>query len=110
MGLAQQPLSITDLLQLASPEIHDSTLNIFSEIVSPSLSVNQRQRSFKSIQEKDGRYLITFVLDTNFVFPIIRNAVASHDPGQPIHHLFDRDGAIPQFATMIPFITLATSL
>ena len=102
MGLAQQPLSTTDLLQLASPEIHDSTLSIFSEIVSPSLSVNQRQRTFKSIQEKDGRYLITFVLDTNFVFPIIRNAVASHDPGQPIHHLFDRDGAIPQFATMIP--------
>ncbi len=36
MGLAQQPLSTTDLLQLASPEIHDSTLSIFSEIVSPS--------------------------------------------------------------------------
>lgn len=101
-AVAQKPLSTAHLLQLASPEIHDSTVNMFADIVSQSLPPNQRQRTFKLIQEKDGRYVVSFSLDTNTVFPIIRKAVASHDPSRPIHHLFDRSGTIPPFGTMQP--------
>lgn len=101
-AIAQKPLSTSHLLELASPEIHDSTLNMFTGIISQTLPLKQRQRTFNSIQEKDGQYMVSFSLDTNTVFPKIRDVLASHDPSGSIHHLFDRDGSLPPFATMVP--------
>jgi len=105
-AIAQKPLSNTHLLNLASPAIHDSALSMFSEIVSQYLPQDQRLRSFQSIQEQDGQYTVSFSLDTNTVFPMIRQAVSKYDTGQPINYLFDRNGVLPLFTTIKPTVPL----
>ena len=104
--LAQKPIASSHLVKLARPNIHDSTVSVFSEIISESLSSFDRRRNLKSILNDDDRYIISFSLDTSIVYPKINNRLAMHDTKLPLSYLFDRNGQLPSFSTLRPTTSL----
>ena len=104
--LAQAPLSIGKIVNMALPTMHDSTVGLFTEIISEVMSIDQRQRSFRKASEKDGQYVFHFTLDTTGVLPMIRKTIEHYRLSRPLHYLFDRQGVLPGFMEMTPKVLL----
>ena len=104
--IASSPISIDHLIRLVEPSLHDSSASMFVGALSESLPIERRLRKLNHFVQNNGYIEIEFLLDTALVFTTIRQTINQFNAKDPINHLFDRDGAIPDFTTMVP----ATSL
>ena len=60
--IANNPISIEHLINLAYPNLHDSTIKSFEPLVNKSIALQQRTRVINNITNNDG----IFITSTNF--------------------------------------------
>ena len=101
-NLAYYPISLEYLTKLAYPDLHDSTISNFSDLLQKTIPFNQRHRSLNKLYNQNGAIIADYVLDTTLVLTNIRNRVDTFNSKKPIMPLFDRDGVIPDFNNIIP--------
>ena len=101
-NLAYYPISLEYLTKLAYPDLHDSTISNFSDILQKTIPFNQSRRSLNKLYNQNGAIIADYVLDTTLVLKNIRNRVDTFNSKKPIMPLFDRDGVIPDFNNIIP--------
>ena len=104
--IASSPISIEHLIRLVEPSLHDSSASMFVGTLSESLPIERRLRKLNHLAQNNGYIKIEFSLDTALVFTTIRQTINQFNAKEPINHLFDPDGAIPDFTAIVP----ATSL
>ena len=100
--LANKPISIEHLVNLAYPNLHDSTIKSFKPLVNKSLALQQRTRFVNNIANKDGAIITSYAVDTTWVFKNIREVVNNYNSSLAINTLFDRGGKIPDFVKLVP--------
>ena len=100
--LANRPISIEHLVNLAYPNLHDSTIKSFKPLVNKSLALQQRTRFVNNIANKDGAIITSYAVDTTWVFKNIREVVNNYNSSLSINTLFDRGGKIPDFVKLVP--------
>ena len=100
--LANKPSSIEHLVNLAYPNLHDSTIKSFKPLVNKSLALQQRTRFVNNIANKDGAIITSYAVDTTWVFKNIREVVNNYNSSLSINTLFDRGGKIPDFVKLVP--------
>jgi len=100
--IANNPISIEHLINLAYPNLHDSTIKSFEPLVNKSIALQQRTRVINNITNNDGIFITSYSIDTTWVFKNIRDVINNYNSSASINPLFYRGGKIPDFAKLIP--------
>ena len=100
--LANQPVSLGPLIDLARPELHDSTKSMFAEVISGKISYHGLIRVLRNLDINGNQITLTYAVDTSYIMPLIRHILTQSDPTTPIEPLFDREGLIPDFSSILP--------
>ena len=66
--LANRPISIEHLVNLAYPNLHDSSIKSFKPLVNKSLALQQRTRFVNNIANKDGAIITSYAVDTCLLY------------------------------------------
>ena len=101
-SIANRPISIEHLINLAYPNLHDSTIKSFEPLVNKSIALQQRTRVINNITNNDGIIITSYSIDTTWVFKNIRDIINNYNSSASINLLFDRGGEIPDFTKLIP--------
>ena len=99
--IANEPISIKHLINLAYPNLHDSTIKSFEPVVNKSIALNQRRRVINNIENNNGIFITSYSIDTTWVFKNIRDIINNYNSSLIINPLFDRGGEIPDFTKLI---------
>ena len=100
--IANEPISIKHLINLAYPNLHDSTIKSFEPVVNKSIALNQRRRVINNIENNNCIIITSYSIDTTWVFKNIRDIINNYNSSSIINPLFDRGGEIPDFTKLIP--------
>lgn len=99
---AQTPLTAKYLFNKVYPNIHDSTLVVYSKELSENIPESFFKRSITGFK-KDGELLqFTFQIDTAFIFPIIKNDIVKFTKIGYLHSMFNIDPVVPKFDELTP--------
>jgi len=104
--LANQPISMESLIGIIQPELHDSSIAMFADVIKRKIPKQKLVRSLSSLKTINNRIMVTYSVDTSFIMPQIRRVFVNMDLATPIEPLFDRKGKIPDFSLISPSTAL----
>ena len=104
--LAKQPIPLKDLIEIAHPGLHDSSMVMYANVFSSKITDRELTRSLSKLKNHNDEIMITYTIDTSVIMPKIRAFLAKTDPSHPIEPLFDKGGIIPDFYHISPTMAL----
>ena len=104
--LAKQPIPVRDLIEIAHPGLHDSSMVMYANVFSLKITARELIRSLSKLKNHSNQIMVTYTVDTSVIMPKIRAFFTKTDPNRPIEPLFDKGGIIPDFYHISPTIAL----
>ncbi len=105
-SLAKKPIPFRDLIEMAHPGLHDSSMAMYANLFSSKITDHELMRSLSKLENHSNQIMVMYTMDTTLIMPKIRTFFAKTEPIHPIEPLFDRGGIIPDFSHLSPTITL----
>ena len=99
---AKEPISVESLLNKFYPEINDSTLKLYSKVVSETVPSKFFIRSLTDYKKTDRLYRFTFEIDTAYVFPFIQNYLMEFAKTEYVQPMFNTEPIVPNFEQLTP--------
>jgi len=99
--LAEQPIPLKDLIEIAHPGLHDSSMVMYANVFTSKITDRELTRSLSKLKNHNDEIMVTYTMDTSVIMPKIRAFLAKTDPSHPIEPLFERES----FKELMKFYT-----
>ena len=98
----KQPISVENLLYNFYPNINDSTLVLYSKVLSESMPEKDFIRSLTGYKKNDQLFQFTFEIDTTYIFSFIRNDLIQFAKTEYVQPMFNTKPIVPNFEQLTP--------